>query len=564
MNKMLCMLSCIALAMLLNCTLQPLAGGSSQQGNGIIIGSVTYAGSGLPVSRGMVRLRPAGFLKYHNGYPVQLPAARFRNLFTDEYGRFTVMNVDTGSYRVEVTDDKENGANAVLLECRITPIDSIAVIPAALLRPTGSIHGSYASIPDRALSVHLQIYGLDHAARIDTASKTFCFDEIPSGRYSAAIDAPTRGTSDVAALGTITVSPGAGFECGTIDLVALSAWRYSRRLYLNTTPSGADVSGMVTNFPLLVRLSDAAFDFSSAQSGGSDIRFAKSDGSPLAYEIERWDAVGHEAEIWVKTDTVYGNDNTHFITLHWGNPGVSGTSNSAAVFDTAAGFQGVWHMGQNNAAPANDATANRYDGTPSDTAPAPAPGAIGTAQEFNGLSNYLLMRGTANGRLNFPQKGRYSVSAWIYSDTLDDNWHIIVGKGHEQFHLKQQVLSRYGNWEFVEYQDLPEWQITETPVVSRTWKYLTGVRDNDKQYLYLDGVRADSVISRNPGVLPRNTDYDVSIGGYPYYVTYTNEGYCRFKGKIDEVRIASVACSADWIKLSFMNQRTDERLILFR
>jgi hypothetical protein len=48
--------------------------------------------------------------------------------------------------------------------------------------------------------------------------------------------------------------------------------------------------------------------FSQAQFGGSDIRFTKADNTFLPYEIERWDSAHSQAEIWVKVDTVFGND----------------------------------------------------------------------------------------------------------------------------------------------------------------------------------------------------------------------------------------------------------------
>ena len=37
-----------------------------------------------------------------------------------------------------------------------------------------------------------------------------------------------------------------------------------------------------------------------------------------------------------------------------------------------------------------------------------------------------------------------------------------------------------------------------------------------------------------------------------------------FAGKLDEVRISSVARNGDWIKLCYMNQRQDDALLEFR
>jgi len=42
------------------------------------------------------------------------------------------------------------------------------------------------------------------------------------------------------------------------------------------------------------------------------------------------------------------------------------------------------------------------------------------------------------------------------------------------------------------------------------------------------------------------------------------DGFCYFKGKIDEVRISSAPLSPDWIRLCFMNQRENDKLVSFK
>src|SRR5690348_13327999 len=63
-------------------------------------------------------------------------------------------------------------------------------------------------------------------------------------------------------------------------------WSYYKTLTFNTT----FISGNVTNYPLLVRLTSTNFDFSQAMTNGEDIRFEDPDGTALSYEIERWNA----------------------------------------------------------------------------------------------------------------------------------------------------------------------------------------------------------------------------------------------------------------------------------
>jgi hypothetical protein len=57
----------------------------------------------------------------------------------------------------------------------------------------------------------------------------------------------------------------------------------------------------------------------------------------------------------------------------------------------------------------------------------------------------------------------------------------------------------------------------------------------------------------------------MSIGGFLegiYDPAY--EGHCFLKGSIDEVRIISAAQSPDRLRLCYMNQRPDDKLVNFK
>ena len=76
-------------------------------------------------------------------------------------------------------------------------------------------------------------------------------------------------------------------------------WQDSMTLTLNTNSNGANITSTVSNFPVLVRLTTATFtttQFGQVAAGGADIRFAQN-GASLPYQIQRWDATRHLAEI---------------------------------------------------------------------------------------------------------------------------------------------------------------------------------------------------------------------------------------------------------------------------
>ena len=84
----------------------------------------------------------------------------------------------------------------------------------------------------------------------------------------------------------------------------------------------------------------------------------------------------------------------------------------------------------------------------------------------------------------------------------------------------------------------------------------------------LNGVCTDSTIYTHPHFPSdttyaekqgyRNTTYNFMIGTKVDYNTWF------FNGLIDEVRISSYAQSPDWIKLGYMNQRSDDMLVIFK
>jgi hypothetical protein len=256
--------------------------------------------------------------------------------------------------------------------------------------------------------------------------------------------------------------------------------------------------------------------------------------------------------------------------MYWGNPGASRTSSGITTFDTTTGFQGVWHLSDQGTTTAYDATANGYNGTlVSMTAASAIEGVISGSRSFNGTTSYIAMQNTSTGKLNFPENGHYSLSLWVYAETIDSSYHALAGKGHEHYYLQMKCFkTNKATWEFVEFKNGKGWEYTEdsTPPAPGTkqWIYLTGVRDGESQKLYINGIKVIDTISLMKGDYERNTSDNFCIGSYgrPVTIPYS-QGWSFFKGKIDEVRVSSVAYNDDWIKLCYMNQKQDDALIRF-
>jgi hypothetical protein len=335
----------------------------------------------------------------------------------------------------------------------------------------------------------------------------------------------------------------------------------TKKIVVNTTAGsgGAGVAGMVLKFPALVRLDKTNFDFTLVNKAGSPLGFQKSDGSALPYEIEQWDSINGRAAIWVLVDTVYGNDSLRYFTVNWA-PSLPSPQNGAAVFDTANGFQAVWHFSDGANAIAQDATINAYNGQPSG-AVTDTTGVIGAAKVFDGQTGYFAMAGTAGGKLNFPLNGPTTVSAWVSVKVLDGNSHCMVSKSDHQYALQ---IRNNNQFEFMEFDNAQGWLGVLAPAAGQTWKYVVGVRNGTNQYIYVDGVLANATITVNPAN-GRDVSNDVAIGKLSGPSAGAGGGGNRFfNGKIDEVNMANVARSGDWIKLSFQNQKLGSTVVTIK
>ena len=167
------------------------------------------------------------------------------------------------------------------------------------------------------------------------------------------------------------------------------AWRHSGSIFVLTTPEGANLpaSASEEGFPLLVRLHKDFFDFSQAKDHGEDVRFTTSDGTPLAYQIEEWEAAKGTASVWVRIPTIKGNARQE-IRLHWGNPDATSESSGSAVFNESNGYLSVWHMN----GPVKDEVGTLESKDVGTTATV---GMIGPARHFAGGSFHPCPSGTS-------------------------------------------------------------------------------------------------------------------------------------------------------------------------
>ncbi|MBN1604813.1 MAG: DUF2341 domain-containing protein [Chitinispirillaceae bacterium] len=525
-------------------------GGSEVEVTGYVV-----SGDNTPASLTQVKLIPQEYdaVSKLNGDAIQIDTS-------DISGRYSFKDVAPGTYNVQALQLTERTRALVT---GIIVGDKDTILPqetlhspgkVKLLLPYGATHEGYVTIP-----------GTDFVSSNKPGSSEIILDSIPQGIVPAIVYTINDTISAPSVLRNVQVK---SYET---TVITDSSWQKKQRIVLNTSSGGANISGAVYGFPVLVRLTSAIFDFAQAQPDGKDIRFTSSKGAALHHEIERWDPLRKSAEIWIKVDTIYGNNNTQSIMMYWGSAAASDRSSSQIVFDTTAGFEGVWHLGETYSNKAMDATGNRFDGESYHMSEAPSTeGVIGNARVFDGDSGYISMPNTASGKLNFSENDTFTLSAWVYADTFDNTYRTIASKGYQQYFLQLSYFPSKEKplWQFSTYYQNDNWHMTDYTAAARTWVHLTCVKKGNLQYLYCNGELVDetaAIYSHEGVAINRDTTDNFSIGRFMKEPEYpTKFGYCYFKGIIDELRLSSITRSADWIRLSYMNQRSDDKLVQFR
>jgi hypothetical protein len=155
--------------------------------------------------------------------------------------------------------------------------------------------------------------------------------------------------------------------------------------------------------------------------------------------------------------------------------------------------------------------------------------------------------------VDFPAQGTYTLSAWVNVGAANSGTHYdIISKHDRQYALK---IHSSVNFEFFEFSG--GWNGIRSPVETGVWKHVTGIANAGVYQLWVDGVAAtETVFSENTGAS--------GVGLTNLSIGKRGDNSTRFfNGTIDEVTISSVARSADWVRLSYQNQRAAQTLVSF-
>jgi hypothetical protein len=543
----------IALMLAAGCSQSPeMAGATSETTNGI--SGAVLDKEGEPVAGARVLMRPSDYLSSLPTSAMPKRTVSRVDTVTDDKGSFLIDSVDPGEYFIEVTPED---SLATLYRVEVDPSDDLVAMEVRTLEKTAVVSGRITPSPGVS-DAYVRVYGLERLVKADGVTGDFSLT-LPPGYFTLRLSCIHEDGESVTHVDMdIDVSSGEVLDLGSIIVKDPSdpfyGWEHYTRVTINTSPSGADISEDVHNFPVLVRIDQtiipSPFVPQSGISGdGRDIRFAKSDGTTsLPYEIERWDSLNEIAEIWVNVDTIYGNNDSQFIYMYMGNGAAPDQSSGPSVFDTTDGFAGVWHLNDD----LSDATFHEFNGT-SEAAEGDeaAAGVSGGAVDLD-----------SNDRVNLgdiDMINQVSLSAWIKPSeytifdkvitkrwtTNDHPWHVYTLSLDSLHNVFMCVAAG---------PEVGTATGVTVPALDQ-WTHVAGTFDGALLRVFVNGVLEGEIPLA--GTIVENDE--------PVYLGFQRDNdRDKFIGAMDEARISDRARSEDWFKLCYENQKPASTMLQFQ
>lgn len=325
------------------------------------------------------------------------------------------------------------------------------------------------------------------------------------------------------------------------------SWPYRRKITIRE--SMVPGSTALTNFPVMITITDSQMG-RLIQQNGNDILFTAGDGSTkLAHEIESYNPSTGALVAWVRIPSLSATADTS-IYMYYGNRAATNQQNATAVWDT--NYQTVYHMAQtpNDASPAVlDSTSNARHATSigSMGSGSVTSGAIGPAYDFDGVNDGL----NTNYNATLTNK---TISFWFRYDTLGGN---SVGRIFDKRQSGSEVLLMYitsasRNIRFIQQMSGGQRQWGAHPgsgIAPGNWYHVVVTHDattNTPVYVINGVVETVSLHSSATGSQLTNTDN--------YIIGNRGDQGRAFDGIIDEFRISNTIRSTDWSITEYNNQ----------
>ncbi len=317
--------------------------------------------------------------------------------------------------------------------------------------------------------------------------------------------------------------------------------------------SGYAGSDTLTDFPALVRLSASrGFDYAKCASDGGDLRFSDAAGNLLAHEIDTWNPDG-ESLVWVKVPSL---EKDTAIIAHCGCSGTPAAVTASDVWSN--GYAGVWHLGRAGSLKQEDSTSNRIDfaceNYDTGRVDLSAGGVVGGAVGFNkggDMKGALAAQDPSNTLTGFTDA---TFEMWLHPTNLYASANAAIlskrTSSKASYYIYHDKSAGAAKTLFSATGATVYHGTASTAVPLNKWTHLavvrTGATGGYVQYYNGGSPWTHTPAANTPvGALyaDAETPINLVLGNDKNRSTAS-----AFPGFIDELRISSVARSADWVK----------------
>jgi len=321
-------------------------------------------------------------------------------------------------------------------------------------------------------------------------------------------------------------------------------WSFRKKITLDTSATGVDIAASLTDLPVLVRLHTGNFAyFSDSKPDGSDLRFiAGDDKTPLKFHIERYDVVNQLAYLWVRVPRVAAKSND-FIWMYYGNAKAVAAGEPGATYDAAQAA--VFHFDNASGTP-QDLTANKNAISAWTAQPVNASLIGGGAAVGNG--KFFAINTSPSLRM-VPEAGA-TISMWLKLNGVQKDADIIYRRDGDS----SLAFSVDGNALAVRYRNA-NGKVFEIPragaLTPNVWYHVALTMSASRIAVLVNGTEAAAV---NATV--------TELGGN-IVVAASEGGANALDAELDELQIARVARSAEWLKAQAHGEGGDAMLLSY-
>ena len=325
---------------------------------------------------------------------------------------------------------------------------------------------------------------------------------------------------------------------------------WNRRVRM--TVNGSNVAGDLKGFPVYVDLSNMPETFFNHINGANEIRVTTADGqTQVPREVVYLNRSNQGGELHLKADRLSSGTNTTFY-IYYDHP--DGPGQPAKAFRAANvwsnGYEGVWHV--TDVPDSNPSTHEIIDSTgngnhgntkgemgSSDL----VQGKMGGSLTFDGADDHMVV--PHDSSLEMSDENRVSVSAWVNKDAAQTNQFraAVLQKSDRSYILQfkkgddPSFVIHDENWKEASYNQ---------SITTNDWYHMAGTFDGSTLTLYLNG---SSVATGRAGQIDDASSWDVGIA------ENLERNGRWLEGSLDELRVASVGRSSDWVQTVYNNQK---------